>query len=400
MHDRRTTMSKESLWRALEQEHVVPRAVDLAGLSGLSAEEVQRLERAWPGMQVSHRRQLLQTLAQLAEGDFEMDFNAIFRLALHDADHEVRIAGAEGLWEDDDVRLIPELLRLLLDDKVAAVRVAATQCLAHFVLLGELEKIRPQPFAQVCEVLSLVHQNPAELLEVRRRALESLAYANVVELPKLIQAACRHPDEAMQISAVFAMGRSADSRWKELVIRHLHHPSPAMRYEAARACGELMARDAVPDLVELTDDVDSEVQEAALWALGQIGGDQARLTLERHLKSENDALRTAADEALQELEFLYGNVNTFFGPPEDFVSESDVPWNSGTRRGSRSARLRTGSADTADRDDDDWDEDEDDDEASFFEEEDDFEDDDAYDDDEYDEDEDDDEYDDDRYADA
>lgn len=396
MNKRRTMMSKESLWQALEQEHVVPSAVDLPGLSGLSVEEVQRFERTWPQIQVSHRRQLLQTLAQLAEDDFEMDFNAIFRLALHDADHEVRITGAEGLWEDDDVRLIPELLRLLLDDEVTAVRVAAVQCLAHFVLLGELKKIRPQPFAQACEVLSLVHQNPAELLEVRRRALESLAYANVVELPKLIQAAYAHPDEAMQISAVFAMGRSADPRWKDQVVRHLHHPSPAMRYEAARACGELITRDAVPDLVELTDDVDSEVQEAALWALGQIGGDQARLTLERHLKSDHDALRTAAEEALQELEFLYGNLDSFFGPPEDFVSESDLPWDLSARRGSRAERLRTGRADTFDSDDVDWDEDEDAAEASFFEDEDDFDDDDPFDD-EYDdeEDEDDDEYDDD-----
>ncbi len=387
MNTRQTVKNTETLWRALEQEHVAPRAVDLPNLSGLSAEELRRFERAWPEIQVSGRRQLLQTLAQLAEADFEMDFNAIFRLALHDRDPEVRIAGAEGLWEDDDVRLIPELLCLLLEDDVAAVRIAATQCLAHFILLGELGKIRSQPFAQACEVLSLVHQNPDELLEVRRRALESLAYASVAELPALIRAAHTHPEEAMQISAVFAMGRSADPRWKDIVVGQLHHPSPAMRYEAARACGELLARDAVPDLVELTEDVDLEVQEAALWALGQIGGDQARLTLERHLHSDNETLRTAANEALQELEFLHGNLETFFGPPEDFASESDLPWNLTARREGQVARWRSDNRDAFEDEDD---------ETSLLEEEDDFEDDDDFDDeyadegfdDEYDDDED------------
>ncbi|HPD42290.1 MAG TPA: hypothetical protein PLD43_12120, partial [Anaerolineae bacterium] len=134
----------EALWRALEQEHVAPRAVDLPRLSGLDAEELRRFERAWPGVQRAERRRMLQTLAQLAEDDFEMDFNAIFRLALRDEDPDVRIAGVEGLWEDDDVLLLPDLLRLLLDEPLPEVRVAVIQCLAHFVLLGETRKLPPQ----------------------------------------------------------------------------------------------------------------------------------------------------------------------------------------------------------------------------------------------------------------
>lgn len=365
----------------------MPHAADLPSLSGLDAEEFLRFERAWSGIQASERRQLLRTLTSLAEEDFEMDFNAIFRQALHDGDPEVRAAAAEGLWEDDDVRLIPELLRLLLDETVPEVRVAIIQCLAHFVLLGELRKIRPQPFDQLCQVLSLVHRNPDETLEVRRRALESLAYASVAELPALIQAAHTHPEEAMQISAVFAMGRSADARWKDTVARQLHHPSPAMRYEAARACGELLVRDAVPDLVELVEDVDLEVQEAALWALGQIGGDMARLTLERYLESDSAALRAAANDALQELEFLHGNLDTFFGPPEDFVSESDVSWD--LARSQRKGRTRSKATASDFLDDDDFDDEDDFDDDDDLEDDsgDDFEDDDEFDD-EYDGDED------------
>ncbi|HPD41870.1 MAG TPA: HEAT repeat domain-containing protein, partial [Anaerolineae bacterium] len=235
------------------------------------------------------------------------------------------------------------------------------------VLLGETRKLPPQSFRQLCQVLSLIHQNPLENLEVRRRALESLAYAGVAELPTLIQAAYRHPAEAMQISAVFAMGRSADLRWREMVMRQLHHPSPAMRYEAARACGELATRDAVPELVELADDVDLEVQEAALWALGQIGGDLARLTLERYLEAESETLRFAADEALQELEFMHGSLDTFFGPPEDLITESDLPWD--FRSQQPTAEDFAGDEDEGDEGDEDEFED-----ADEFEDEDDFDD--------------------------
>jgi HEAT repeat protein len=84
-----------------------------------------------------------------------------------------------------------------------------------------------------------------------------------------------------------------------------------MRYEAARACGELQLHDTVTELEELTDDVDPEVQEAAIWALGQIGGDRARQILERHCSATDEVIRTAAEDALSELEFLHGDLTEF-----------------------------------------------------------------------------------------
>jgi len=116
----------------------------------------------------------------------------------------------------------------------------------------------------------------------------------------------------MQISAVFAMGRSADTRWARQVRQELFSPNTALRYEAARACGELQLSEAVPELEELADDVDHEVQEAALWALGQVGGDKAREILEHYCLAENEATQTAAEAALDELEFLYGGLSEFF----------------------------------------------------------------------------------------
>jgi HEAT repeat protein len=68
----------------------------------------------------------------------------------------------------------------------------------------------------------------------------------------------------------------------------------------------------VSELEELADDADPEVQEAALWALGQIGGDRARKILERYCQAEDEAIQTAAEAALDELEFLHGNLSDVF----------------------------------------------------------------------------------------
>ncbi len=108
------------------------------------------------------------------------------------------------------------------------------------------------------------------------------------------------------------MGRSADTRWAQQVRQELFSPNPELRYEAARACGELQLIEAVSELAELAEDADPEVQEAALWALGQIGGDQARKILEHYCTVEDEATQAAAEAALDELEFLYGDLDDFF----------------------------------------------------------------------------------------
>jgi HEAT repeat protein len=122
----------------------------------------------------------------------------------------------------------------------------------------------------------------------------------------MIRTAYASPDELMRISAVFAMGRSADDQWIETVISELEAQSPAMRYEAARAAGELEARNAISPLAHLLDDPDREVQEMAIWALGQIGGDRARALLSKLAKSDDAVLAEAADDALEELEWMEG----------------------------------------------------------------------------------------------
>lgn len=296
----------------LRESAEMPAQASLYHLSSLAAEEVARVREVWPYLPVELRRRLTTRLVELAEADFEMDFGAIFRLGLEDEDAEVRTAAIEGLWEDEDVRLVPLLVARLREDEAVTVRAAAAMSLGRFILLGELEKIRPKPHGLAYNALLAACQAADEDIEVRRRALESLAYIDNETVVELIREAYAAPEEKVRISAVFAMGRSADTRWASQVRQELFSPNPELRYEAARACGELQLTEATPELEELADDADPEVQEAALWALGQIGGDKAREILERYCLAEDEATRTAAEAALDELEFLHGDLSEFF----------------------------------------------------------------------------------------
>jgi HEAT repeat protein len=83
----------------------------------------------------------------------------------------------------------------------------------------------------------------------------------------------------MRVSALFAMGRSYDERWHEAVLRSLDDDDAEIRFEAARAAGELEIRAAVPALVRLASGGDREVTEVAVWSLGEIGGLEAKRAL-------------------------------------------------------------------------------------------------------------------------
>jgi hypothetical protein len=278
----------------------------LYNLSRLERDETERLMAVWSSIPVARRQALVHELVELAETNFEVDFEPIFRWGLRDADPEVRAASVEGLWEHEDLVLMNELLHLVKNDLSDRVRAAAATSLGRFILLGELGKLPSQRSQPVFEALYDIVVQDDQALSVRRRALESIAYVGKDEVTALIHAAYEHPEEKMRISAVFGMGRSADSRWINTVMGELFSVSPEMRYEAARACGELEARVAVSRLAELIDDPDREVQEAALWALGQVGGDDARRLLELCCQEGDEATRNAAEAALAELEFLYG----------------------------------------------------------------------------------------------
>jgi HEAT repeat protein len=292
-------------------------------LSRLEPEEVQQLHYVWGSIPGERRYTLVSELVEIAETNFEVDFEPIFRRGLFDDDARIRTASIEGLWEHEDLALMRHLAELVEYDPDAKVRAAAALSLGRFLLLGELGKLPFERCEPVYAKLRDLVFDGNEVLDVRRRALESVSFVGRDEVAHLLQRAYEDPEETMRVSAIFGMGRSADVRWIATVIGELFSVNPEMRYEAARACGELEARMAVSRLSELIDDPDREVQEAALWALGQAGGEQARRLLEKCYYEGDEITRGAAEAALAELEFMYGELDFPFYELEMGESLSD-----------------------------------------------------------------------------
>jgi HEAT repeat protein len=146
--------------------------------------------------------------------------------------------------------------------------------------------------------------DPEQPLDVRRRAVEGLGYfANSKEAQAEVGRAYAHPELTVRESAILAMGRSMRPVWLPYIERELKSASPAMRYEAARAVGEMGedGRALLPSLLPLVDDDDGEIATAAIWSLGQVGGPSAKRVLQRLARSKDDARRTAANAALEEI---------------------------------------------------------------------------------------------------
>jgi HEAT repeat protein len=273
----------------------------LYALTAPSSSDTRQFRQEWSSLPVEQRRRIITALAEQAEANFELDFDALFRVAMDDADGQVRTVAIDGLWEDEEPSLIASLVRTLQKDQTPSVRAAAASSLGRFVLLLDLEELDESYASSIHSVLAEKIHDPAEELEVRRRAVESIAYWDDPSVAAIIADAYKSDEELMRISAVFAMGRSADPVWADTVNGELGNPNPAMRYEAARSAGELEVKRAVPALIKLVSDRDREVQLAAIAALGQIGGQRAKQVLERCASGSDEAVNLAAEDALAEL---------------------------------------------------------------------------------------------------
>jgi HEAT repeat protein len=319
------TASFDQLLHRLLHTPDLPSLGELFALSDLSRQDAETLRREWEQIPVVQRRAVVTELVSRAEEQFGLMLGRFLRIALTDPDAETRAAAVRGLWEDDDPDLIGPLVQMMHNDPSVPVRAAAATGLGGFVFAGELEELDSALAMRAEEALLAVLADESVPLEVRRRALESIAFSGEAGVRQLIEDAYYAPDEPMRVSALFAMGRSADIRWRPLVRAELQNPSAAMRAEAAVACGELEAKSALNDLLALLNDREPAVRLAAIFALGRIGGEDARDALETVILGDNPDEVEAAEQALEEMQF-YDQVNaiSLFDESEDEEEEWDA----------------------------------------------------------------------------
>lgn len=273
----------------------------LYSFSDLAGQALARFRSAFDARSSDQRLQLVRALAELAEASFQVSFDAIFSHCLGDESEEIRAAAIGGLWESEDLVLIGPFLAMLRSDPSARVRAAAASALGRYVLAGELEELELPIQARITsELLTTIHL-AGEASEVRRRAIESVAYACTPEVLEVLETAYYDEDELMQQSAIVGMGRSCDKRWKQIILDEMESDSAAIRYEACLAAGGLELREAIPNLILFLADADAQIRDAAIWSLGQIGGDQAKQALLDALDdAEDDDTAAAIEDALAE----------------------------------------------------------------------------------------------------
>jgi HEAT repeat protein len=297
-------MSLESFLDSLaDTSNDVP-ASDFIELCDLLPEELGMFARTWVGIDVERQRRLISTMVELAEGNPELDFGAIFKMCLKHEDEVVLETAMQGLWEKEDRSIIPSLLQTLRSDKSPRVRSAAAAALGKFSLLVQEGKLLPKDRESIHNSLMDTLNDSDQPLDVRRRSLEAVAPFNTGAIRKMVAWAYESEDLALKSSSIFAMGRTGESTWLPMLIKELRSPEPTIRYETANACGELGEEDAVPHLVSLLQDDDYQVQLAGINALGKIGSPLAKKVLLHCVKEGDAALEEAARAELQNIEFL------------------------------------------------------------------------------------------------
>lgn len=276
-------------------------SVKLTELSSINSEELQLFREVWPTIERKRRQQAVSRLVELAEENFELDFDNVFKNCLDDPDAEVRSRAIDGLWENEEPSLINTLLNLLEHDRSERVQAAAAAALGRFVMLAEHQKLHSSYSSKIYQALLATIGDNSQALEVRRRALEAIAPMGSPKVEKAISEAYYNGHPKLRASSIYAMGKNCNPVWLPILLKELANAAAEIRYEAAGACGEIGEEEAVPYLTNLVEDPDLEVQLATIQALGKIGGTEAKNRLEQCLDDDSEVIQQAAEQALREL---------------------------------------------------------------------------------------------------
>lgn len=296
------TTFEEVLVALLDDDQVLDPAY-LFRLSDISQENLSALMVIWPEINIERRRALIEDLEELVDDNNLLSFEGVFRLALKDDDPQVRFFTTRAIEIFDTDDLIPSFLEVLDHEETVDVRAVTASILGKYIYRGELDKISKKLKKKIENKLFEILESD-EPEEIRRRALEAVSYSSREEVKGHILDAYQSDLEEWVASAVFAMGRSLDADYGEMVFDQLGHTSPKVRLEAVRACGELALENAVPIILDLLDDL-PDIREAAIWSLSQIGGEDAGPALQGLLEDEvSDEEADLIQGALERLDFL------------------------------------------------------------------------------------------------
>ncbi len=294
-------MDLNSLLNAISGEGPIPKQSELIALSSLNAEEARQFEERIGQVDEGRRIELARGLNELCEDQAELDLEPAMVALAGDESSEVRRLAASSLWESVSANTVRLVLRLAQSDRNLRVREAALISLANYALAYEVGKLRTTLGEELKAALQDMVSDEEEPLLIRRRSLEAIGVFNEQPVRELVKWGFAHHDREVKISAVYAMGRSADDFWLPEVMQALSSTDGEVCFEAARAAGEIELTQAVSRLTELANDEDREVSTSAAFALASIATEEAVLALRQLAGSDDEFLRDLGEEATQAL---------------------------------------------------------------------------------------------------
>ena len=296
----------------------------LRRLSDMQPRDFDTYVTRWLIASAERRAIVARHLADLSEENFAVEFAPVFRVCLDDSSDAVKLAALDGLWDSTNTTVIGRVIELMDEENSADVRTSAAKTLAHYVLLGEWGQIPARYRDRAAVALIEQHNNHDNPLSLRRATLESLGASSQEEVPEMIAQAYESDDRGMQVSALFAMGNSADTRWLGTIVAEMESPWTEMRVEAARAAGELGSSDLIGALANIAYDPEEAVQTAAITSLGQIDSDRAKEILTDMLNDEEMEHQRAHIKQARAGESLLDDVD--FDSLLDDEDDEDVEW--------------------------------------------------------------------------
>lgn len=281
----------------------------LLHFSDLDSASLSTLRDTWLSLKVERRRALMIGLAELAEADPLQFFEGTGEIGLEDSDDEVVIAAIDLLFESENNHLIDRFLALLKDkSRQDKLRAAAANALVPYFYKCALEEMDESVNAKIEAALIESYENDRSDL-VRRRVLETLGYCNKPEMKDIITRALALDEVYWTESALLAIGRSMDNNWDPTVMEYLDHENPIVLSQAVHAAGLLELNRSKRKLFKmLNPDTDIEVRQEVIWALSQIGGDDAIERLEHfaNISDDEDEIDLIED-SLEYLELFGGD---------------------------------------------------------------------------------------------
>ena len=280
----RTRRSKaEAAVRPLLFQSIDAGDVDVHALKALKAVERQALHRQATALLPQLRGQDHEHLARLLESNGEV---RAARRQLRSPSAAARARATRFLGETGRPAAVEDLVRLLRDPK-PSVRWSAARSLGRLghpaavtPLLGSLEGDRPIPPDVVIEAIAQIRTCPVAVLRQGLRSRSAPIRAVSVELLGRFQA--------------LAAG-------VEVIGLLNHDPSIEVRIRAAQSLGRMGLPRAVDPLLATLRSGPVAMHPQVVWALGEIGAEEAVPALREALTGPSAQVRSAAALALQAL---------------------------------------------------------------------------------------------------